>query len=695
VITAEDTLREKIETTWRGRADKYPLALDKVRYVGEEVAAVAAEDELAAEEAVKLIRVEYEELPAVFDPEEAMKPGAPQIQDAERNIVFEVNAEYGDVGKGFREADHIFEDRFATSYIHVCHLEPTVCIASFDGSGKLTFWENSMDPFMYRRLVAKALGISPSKIRIMQGRIGSNFGHSQYDLAQYVITALLARKTGRPVRLVHTREEELGAGRPRQPVITYLKVGVKKDGTLTARHIRTVVNSGSYCGYAPQMTVTGLAECAGLYGRCPNVKLEGVCVYTNTLPTSPSCSFGIKQPMFAQESLMDMVAEGLGVDPFELRLKNTVRAGDVTMVGQKIDSCGIEECLERVAEYSRWKEKRAKKQPNRGIGMALTMSHSDGMGRMEGQFGGDVAYVHVLEDGRVRIISGEFEWGQGAHTVLSQMVAEELEIPIENVEFTDFNTDVLPHTLGPYGEGRVTLVAGHAVRAAARDAKRQLLALAAEMLGVSPEDLEMKGQRIFVRRAPEKAVSIADVAGYGRYAVAGAEVIGKGVWEPGTALLDLHKIYGNYSSGYIFYAQVVEVEVDPETGQVKILDFATGNDIGKAINPMYVEGQVEGDVMREIGVALMEELKYEQGRVVNTDFANYKLPTAMDAPRIKAFLVESNEPKGPYGAKGCAHGGMPTPAALANAIYNAVGVRIKELPITPEKVLQALEKGKE
>lgn len=361
------------------------------------------------------------------------------------------------------------------------------------------------------------------------------------------------------------------------------------------------------------------------------------------------------------------------------------------MVGQKIGSCGLQECLEKVAEYTGWKEKRAKKQPNRGIGMACALSHSDGMGRGEKQFGGDIAYVQVLEDGKVRIISGEFEWGQGSHTILSQIVAEELGVPLADVEFAELNTEVLPHTLGPYGEGRVTLVAGHAVRLAAMDARRQLLTLAAEMLGVCSDDLEMKDQKILVSQAPEKVVSIADVASYGRYAVAGAEVIGKGVWEPRTELLDLHKVYGNYSSGYIFYAQVAEVEVDPETGQVKILNIASGNDIGKAINPMAAEGQSEGGIGQEIGVALMEEIMFKEGRVVNPNFTDYKVPTATDIPSIKTFLVESNEPNGPYGAKGTAHPGIPTAAALTNAIYNAVGVRIKDLPITPEKVLKALE----
>jgi len=692
VITAEDTLRVKVETIVRGRADKYPLAVDRVRYVGEEIAGVAAEDELTAEEALRLIKVEYKELPTVFDPEEAMKPGAPKIHDdVENNTIREIDAEHGNVDEGFKKADYIFEDRFATSYIHVSHLEPTVCIASFDKSGKLTFWENSMDPFMHRRLVAKALGMSPTQIRIKQGFIGGNFGHPQGELGPYVITALLAKKTGRPVRLVNTREEELSATRPRQPVIIYLKYGVKKDGTLTARQIRVVETAGAYCGYSYVMMTTGLAVYAGLYSRCPNVRLQGKCVYTNTLPTGPNRCFGIKQPQFAQESMMDMIADKLGMDPFELRLKNAVRPNEVAVAGQKIGSCGLQECVDKLAETG-WREKRAAKQPNRGIGVAWAMSHSDGSsGRYGGEFAGDVAYVQVMEDGKVRIISGEYEWGQGSHTVLSQMVAEELRVPLEAVEFAELDTDVLPHTLGPYGEGRVTLCAGHAVRLAARDAKRQLFTLAAQMLSVSADDLEMTDQKIFVSQAPEKAVSIADVAHYARYSITGGEIIGKGIFEPDTQFIDPKRIYGNYSSGYIFYVQVAEVEVDPGTGQVKVLNFATSNDIGKAINPMAVEGQGHGGVAQEIGVALMEEIKFDRGRVINPNFTDYRLPTAMDVPSIKVFIIESNEAKGPYGAKGSGHPEIPTAAAIANAIYNAVGVRIKELPMTPEKVLKALE----
>jgi len=692
VITAEDTPQIKVETTWLGRQDRYPIAVDRVRYIGEEIAAVAAEDELTAEEALGLIKVDYEVLPAVFDPEEAMKPGAPKIHDdVDNNIIHQVDVEYGDVEKGFKEADYIFEDRFSTSYTHICPIEPTVHIASFDSLGKLTFWENSFDPFLYRRLLVKALGITASKIRIRQNFMGGNHGHAQTDLANYVISAFLAEKAGRPVRLVNSREEELGATRPRQPVITHLKYGFKKDGTLTARKIRTVVNAGPYSGFASQMTSTGLAVATGFYARCPNIKLEALCAHTNTLPVSPSRCFGIKQVQFAQESMMDMIAEKLDMDPLELRERNAVGPGDVTMIGQKIGSCGLKEGMESL-ESTGWKEKKKNKRPNRGIGIACAMSHSDGVGQMQGQFGGDIVYVQILEDGRARIISGEYEWGQGSHTVLSQMVAEDLDIPFENVEFCEFDSDVLPHTLGPYGEGRITLVTGNAVRLAVKDAKNQLLNLAAEMLEANADDLEMKDQKIYVKGSTEKAVSIADVASYGRYAVAGAEIIGKGVWEPDTELLDLHKIYGNYSSGYIYYANMVEVEVDPQTGKVKLLDSTLSMDVGKAINPMSVEGQGQGDVGQEMGIAMTEELIHENGLVLPQNFIDYKLPTAMDVAPIKINLIESNEGKGPYGAKGCAHGGLPTPAAIANAVYDAVGVRIKDLPITPAKILKALEK---
>lgn len=692
IITAEDTTKQKIEVIVRGIPDFEPLAVDKVRYAGQEIAAVAAEDELTAEEALRLIKVEYEELPAVFDPEEAMKPGAPKVQDAERNIAGEFANEFGDVKKGFKEADYIFEDRFSTQYFHMCHMEPTVCIASYDNSGKLTFYDNHADPFRQLRLASKALGIPASQARTIQKFMPGNGGAWQGDLSPYVITALLAKKSGRPVRLVYTREEELIATRPRLPVITYIRTGVKKDGTFTARHFRVVSTAGASAGYAPIMTPTGLVDTAGLY-KCPNVRLEGKCVYTNTMPTGPARAFGIQQPQFAQESHLDRVAEELGIDPIEFRLKNAIRTGDVSVCGQNVRSCGLQECIEKVADYAGWKKKKTKtkKQPNRGIGMACIMDHSD---NRESDFGGSIAYVKILEDGRVRIISGEFEWGQGAHTILCQVVAEVLGIPMEIIEFSELDTDAVPYTLGPYGGGRMMTTGVPAVVMAAEEAKKELLATAAQMLGVRfLPDLEIKDQKIVVRGNPGKSVSIAEVAYYARYA--GKEIVGKGVYEPGKPILDLKALYGDYSSGYIFYAQVAEVEVDPETGQVKVLSIANAVDIGKAFNPIFIIGQSEGGVSQDLGMALMEGTSYDQGIVMNPNFTDYKVLTAKDMPPVKTFLIESNAAEGLYGGKGCGHTGIATTPAIANAIYNAVGVRIKELPITPMKIIKALEEKKE
>ena len=343
--------------------------------------------------------------------------------------------------------------------------------------------------------------------------------------------------------------------------------------------------------------------------------------------------------------------------------------------------------MEKVADYAGWREKRAKKHPNRGVGMACAMYQSES--RWAG-FIGSTAYVKVLADGRIRIISGEYEWGQGAHTILSQIAAEELRLPLEDVEFSELDTDVLPFTRGPYGGGPVTLTAGHAVRLAAIDAREKVLTAAAKMLGVSSEDLEMENRKIFVRGDRERSVSIATVASYARHR--GPDIVGEGVYDPDTGVFGWEKLYGNFSRAYPFSAQVAEVEVDPETGQVKVLDFAAAVDLGKAINPVSAEGNTEGAVVQEIGTALMEEVSYEQGTVVNPNFVDYRVPRAINVPAIKTFLVETNDPYGPYGAKACGMtSNMPVAAALANAIYNAVGVRIKELPITPMKVLKALE----
>lgn len=672
----------------------YSLATDRARYTGEEIAAVAADDELTAEEALQLIRVEYEELPVVIDPEEAMKPGAPRIhEDAKNNIQYQGHTEFGDVEKGFAEADRVFEERFSTQLVHPCTLERTVCIASFDGHGYLTFYDNSIDPYKQSRYLPKLLDIAPSRLRIIQKSNGSNFGALQGNLTPYMICALLAKKAERPVKLIYTREEEFVNAGPRGLAVCYLKTGVKNDGTITAREMRVITNAGAYEYLGLAMMISGFTPVAGLY-RCPNVRFDGFCVYTNTAVVSPYRSFGIVPTAFANESMMNLIAAELGIDPVELRLKNMTRQGDLTVVGQKIGSCGLSECIEKTVEHIGWKQKRGKLPPNQGLGMACGMFDSE---IRNAPFAGSVAHVKVLEDGRVKVISGEFEWGQGSHTVLSQIAAEELGVPLEAVEFSELDTAAVPYALGPYGGGPVTLRGGNAVRMAAIEARRQLFAVAAQMLSVRPQDLEMRDQQIVVRQDPTKALSPAQIAHYAKYIIA-EEIDGRGHFEPDTVMRDPQTYYGDYSSGYTFTAQTVRVEVDPETGQVKILDLASAIDLGKAINPMAAEGQNEGCLGQELGCILLEGIEYDRhGRVVNPNLVDYRLPTALDVPPIKGFLVESYEPNGPYGAKACGQvSNIPPAAALADAIYDAVGVRITEQPITPEKILRALaEKEKQ
>jgi CO/xanthine dehydrogenase Mo-binding subunit len=667
----------------------YSLATDKARYTGEEIAAVAADDELAAEEALSLIRVEYEELPPVTDPIEAMRPGAPRIhEDAEGNVQYRAATEYGDVEKGFAEADHIFEETYRTQLVHPSTLDRTTCIASYDASGNLTFYENSIDPYKQSRYLPKILGIAPSKLRIVQRCNGSNFGALQGNLTPYVMTALLAKKTGRPARLVYTREEEFVNAGPRQLAVTTLRTGVRNDGTVVARDIRIVTNAGAYGYLGPAMITSGFTPCAGLY-RCPNVRFEGLCVYTNTAVTSPYRSFGIVPAAFAMESMMNLIAEELGIDPVALRAKNVTQQGDVTVVGQKIGSCGLPECIEKTVAHIGWSEKRGKLPPNHGVGMAVGMFDSE---VRNAPFSGSVALVQLLEDGKVKVVSGEFEWGQGSWTVLSQIAAEELGVPLECVQFSELDTAAVPYALGPYGGGPVTMRGGNAVRLAAAEARRQLFEVAAGMLAVAAGDLELRDQAVAVKGDPGKMLAIAEVAHYAKYILA-EEIIGRGHFEPDTVARDPKTFYGNYSSGYTFTAQTVEVEVDPETGQVKIVDLASAVDLGRAINPMAAEGQNEGCLGQELGPVMLEGIVYDrQGRVVNPNLVDYRLPTSLDTPAITGFLVESREPNGPYGAKACGQvTNIPTAAALASAIYDAVGVRITEQPITPEKILRALE----
>lgn len=680
VLTKKNTPRVRLGLAM----DDLYLFDEKVRFVGEPVSAVVAESEDVAEDAMELIEVEYERLPAVFDPEEAMEKNAPQIHPVKHNVGKTVIIEDGNVERGFREADYIFEDRYTTQAVSHCVPEPTVSVCSFDLAGKLTVWASTQTPYPNCLTLAQALDMPVCKIKyIVVPHVGGRFGN-QWGLLNDPICALLAKKTGKPVKLEFTRAEEFYAAVTRHSCIAELKTGVKKDGTLTARLGKYIINTGAYADRGPEVIFILGSRFCWLY-RCPNIRFEGKMAYTNVPIASSMRGFGGPQAIFAMESQMDTIAEKLGIDPVELRLRNHVRAGDVNkkLAELSVTSCGLSECMQKGADRMGWKRRRELKgvdgSKKRGIGMAVGL-HGCGTWPVMGEFGS--SFLKVNEDGSVDLVMGGTDMGQGRFTVLAQIAAEELGISLEDVHVAPADTDIAPLDLGSYAS-RSTYIQGHAVKAAAADAKRQLFRIAARMLDASTEALEAKDRRIYVKGIPEKGVSISDVVRVARFGEEPQQIMGRASYHPSANALS-------------FAADFAEVEVNTETGQVEVLKIVSAVDMGRAINPMAVEGQVEGSIAMGMGYALTEKIVLDEttGATLNPNLADYKVLTAFDMPKIEVIIVESVDPTGPFGAKGAGEVGVaPVAPAIANAISNATGVRIRELPITAEKILKALKRA--
>jgi len=681
VLSKNNAPRFKMPVTFGGPRDKCAFD-DKVRYVGDEVAAMAAVSEKVADEALKLIRVDYEELPAVFDPEEAVKPGAPLIhEDRPENRALPMAVRYGDVEAGFAAADYIFEETFRTQAQRHASMETHCCIASFDMAGNLTVWASHQAPFLLQEVLAEYLDIPLSKVRVIKSYMGGGFG-SKLDMLIEHICALLSRMTGRPVKLVLNREEEFSATITRHADVIRLKIGAKKDGTLTAIEAYVLSNEGAYM-YKPGVLGVTAAGLTRSY-RCPNVKLEGYAVNTNLSCAGPMRGYGHPQAFFALESMMDMVADKLGIEPVEFRLRNFRGVGDEAISGLPITTCGLPECLAKGAEKIGWARRKKPGEvgnaKRRGIGVA-------GFTHMTGARPGVVrdystAFVKLNMDGTAHLLTGAADLGTGCNTTLAQIVAEELGLTLDDVGVTAGDTGVAPFDSGAWAS-RTLYMCGLAAKAAAADAKQQLLSRAAERLSVEPKDLEVKGGRVYSKLDPGKGLAFKEVT---REASENRQ---------GRALTFLGKAScGNPGFGQSFGAEFAEVEVDTETGQVEVLKIVAALDVGKAINPMVVEGQIEGAIQQGIGYALTENpiLDKETGKTLNPNFANYMVLTSVDMPDIEVVLVETNEPTGPFGAKGMSEPPILGVApAIANAIYNAVGVRLTEIPMTPEKVFKALE----
>ena len=690
VITAKDTLGIKYVHAGPPFQDKDVLAPDKVRYVGDEVAAVAADSEEIAEHALTLIDVAYEVLPALFDPEEAMRPCAPRIHDAENNITMRGLRNYGDVDKAFDESDHVFEDRFVTQAVAHCCMEPHGSVASFDPKGNLTVWTPTQSPYFVQKELAVVLGMTPSKVRVMEVPVGGGFGARSKICEDEAICALLAKKTGRSVKITLTRKEEFSTTRTRHPMIIRLRTGVARDGTLTARHVKIVTDNGAYNHMGPPVMGYGALASASHY-RVPAVRLETYLVYTNKQYGGPFRGYGGPQVIFAIESQLDMIADRLGIDKLEIRLKNCHRPGEVTACGWRISSTGFEECLRKAAQRIGWEEKKKHPVRGRGIGIAGMMHVSGAKVYTDGDFSS--AQVNLFEDGSAAVFSGTTDMGQGSTTVLAMIAAEELGLDLDDIHMVTMDTDLTPIDLGSWAS-RIAFVGGNTIRKACQDVKRQIFEVAAKKLECNPDDLVLKDRKISVVGSPDRSVPVGEAILESPNRV-GKMLTGKGHYDPPSELINRQTGVANISAAYSFAAQAVEVEVDEETGKTRVVRVVAAHDVGRAINPDIVEGQIEGAILQGIGYALTEGMIYDQdGRAENTNFLDYKILYSEDSPKIETHIIETDDPEGPYGAKGVGEPGLiPTAPAIANAIDDAVGVRIKELPILQEKLYRGIKQA--
>ena len=675
--------------------DEHIFAIDKVHYVGQPVAAVAAIDEDTAEEALSLIEVEYDELPAVFDAEEAIRDGAPLVHDLDQlnarsvylaswhpvkgtNIIHRASNQRGDVDAALQKADYVFEDTFRPSQIHHSYMEPHATLVAVRG-GTITVWTCSQEVFELRTVMAALFGVPESKMRVICTKVGGGFG-GKIEPRLEPITIALAMKSGKPVKIVMTRTEEFTACAGSTPALVKLKTGVMKDGTLVVRDINFLWNTGAHAeGLAPSNRA--MKDGIGPY-RIPDIRVTSTLVYTNKVRGTQLRGLGVPEGSWAIESQMDMIADRLGMDPLELRLKNILREGDINSIGDAVQSIGLRECLEKVAAEIGWGKPKAK---NVGRGLAVIAKSPTTHSSISG------AHVLFNEDGSAQVMVGASEIGQGMCVVLSQIAAEELGIPVEAVGITCADTGATPYDRGTFSS-RVTFYTGMAVKKAAEDARRQLFEVASKMLEIPASDLAVEDQRVVSMRQPQATLSLREVLEHAHNRE--KPILGRG-WYGGKGDYPSlpHKAQGKeYVPGWKYAAQAVEVEVDEETGMIKVKKIASAHDVGTTLNPTMVKGQIVGGVVMGLGYALHERLQFEDGRVINPSFMDYKLPSSQEIPEIVSIPVEVPLPEGPFGAKGIGELAVVGIApAIGNAIYDAFKVRIKDLPLFPERVLSALE----
>ena len=673
VVTGKDVTGLKIG---RRVYDMPILADGVVRFVGEKVAAVAAESEEIAEQALDLIEVEYEDLEPVLDPVKAMEPSAPLIHPevmsykglpeklaTPSNDFIYKTWKKGDISVGFKQAELIVENTFATKTVHHAYLEPHSCVVQANESGGAEIWSCSKVPYAIREQVANAIRIPPEKLVIHPVYIGGDFG-GKGDFMDIAVCYFLSRKSGRPVKMIMDYSEEFVAGNPRHASIIKVKTGVKKDGTLVAHHMEFIFDSGAYGAFKPNGFLNGPHLSAGPY-KIPHVFIEEHMVYTNKVPCGHMRAPGDPQGFFANESQLDLVARKLGMEPAEFRKKNLMRDGDVDPVGEKIDYIKAEETLKRALEEAGYYKPKPK---NVGRGVALVQWVTN-----SGQ--GSVA-LEIDEQGAVTLASAMLDQGGGTYTLLCEIVAEELKVPLEKIRVQTLDTK---HGIKDTGIGgsRGTRVYGNAGYDAAMKAVAEIKRVAAEKMGCSPDEIVLSNGAVLHKRA-ERRMTYAEL-----------------VKSQGSPI----SVIGSYSDATKVHqasmcAQIAEVEVDPETGQIKLRKYTQAHNTGTVLNPLMHQGQIDGGTVMGIGYALMEHLIIEDGKVATTHFGDYKIPTIQDIPPMKTVVTETPKGPGPYNSMAIGEtSNIPVAAAIANAVEDAVGVRIKDLPITAEKVFESLRRG--
>jgi 4-hydroxybenzoyl-CoA reductase alpha subunit len=713
VATAEDAGMVRYGVS-PARYDENVFVQDRVRYVGDEIAAVAAVDLETAMEAVSLIDVEYEELPAVFTVEEAMAEGAPQLHDRyPRNLCAEVHQEFGNVEEAFSECDLIRTDTFINKRQDGAFLEPNGVVADFDKNGYLTLHSSTQVPHYVMRILAMVLRIPVGKVRVVKPYVGGGFGPKAGTNTMELAASLLSMKTGRPVKMNYTREQVFLFSRGRHQFKHTLTTGVKKDGTLMALSNECYLEGGAYASFGIATVYYAGSLLAAPY-RLPNMKYDGYRVYTNRPACGAQRGHGGVAARAAWEQQLDFIAEELGMDPVEFRLKNSMEAGDITCNEFNTSSFGMKECIEAVRDGSRWNEKKGNMTEGKGIGMACGFFVSGaGYPIYRSDTAHSTVVIKLSEDGgTAHVLTGSAEIGQGSDTTMAMIAAEALGVPLDCIRIssgdTDFSVD-----LGAYSS-RQTLMTGHATKRAAEDLKRQVLEVLGEKLKTPVDQMDIKkGHIVFKGETPDfgaiRTIYAKEHRGFTdnpdrddpltfkeaariAYLTRGS-MVGTGSYKPGDLGGKFKGAAVGTSPAYGPSAQVVEITVDKGTGKVTIDRMTDAHDCGFAINRTSVEGQMQGSLSMGLGEAMFEEVKFDdKGRILNANLGEYKIATALDMPNVDTIIVESNEPNGPFGAKEVGEGAiMPTIPAILNAVYDAVGVKIQELPLTPERVFMALQ----